>query len=179
MNPSPTTLRYSTPTEWTDERIDWESQTHAKEVQPNACEFLGSGQVTGRLIGGNLNTMWSIWGSEYMPAIRHGDVLLIEDSYKSIATVERLFSFLLLNGVFERVSTILLGKHEKFDDSGTGRTPLEVLREVLGNHEIPIVSGFDSCHTHPMLTLPLGVQITVDFDNGCVEVVEPWLELGT
>ena len=43
-----------------------------------------------RLIGGNLNTMWSIWGSPYMPSIQEGDILLIEDSLKSIATVERL-----------------------------------------------------------------------------------------
>lgn len=166
------------PEAWTDERIDWETQDRAKAVRPNACEFLGAGQVSGRLIGGNLNTMWGIWGSQYMPSIEEGDVLLIEDSLKSIATVERLFSFLKLNGVFERVGAVLLGKHELFDDSGTGRAPLDVLREVLNGHQVPIVNGFDCCHTHPMLTMPLGVGVTVDFDRERVEVVEPWLSGG-
>jgi muramoyltetrapeptide carboxypeptidase len=166
---------YSLPESWTDEMIPWEEQDRPKTVQSNRCAFLGEGTVSGRLIGGNLNTMWSTWGSPYMPTIREGDVLLIEDSLKPIATVERLFVFLKLNGIFDRVSAVLLGKHELFDDGGSGRTPINVLREVLDGQELPVVDGFDCCHTHPMVTMPLGVRITVDFDQEGVEVVEPWL----
>ena len=165
------------PDAWTDEMIPWEEQARAKDLKPNQCEFLGEGAVSGRLIGGNLNTMWSIWGSPYMPTICEGDVLLIEDSLKSIATVERLFSFLHLNGVFDKVAAILLGKHELFDDGGTDRAPIDVLREVLNGQKIPIVNGFDSCHTHPMVTVPLGLRVCVDFDRQQVEVVEPWLRI--
>ena len=167
---------YRLPEQWTDEMIPWEEQDRPKTTQPNTVEFLGEGTVSGRLIGGNLNTMWSIWGSPYMPTIREGDVLLIEDSLKTIATVERLFAFLKLNGIFERVSAVILGKHEKFDDSDTGRTPIDVLREVLNGQQIPIVNGFDCCHTHPMVTVPIGVRVTVDFDREQVEVIEPWLQ---
>ena len=163
------------PDAWTDEMIPWEEQTRAKALSPNPVEFLGDGGVSGRLIGGNLNTMWSIWGSEYMPEICEGDVLLIEDSLKSIATVERLFSFLKLSGVFDKVSAVLLGKHELFDDGGTGRAPIDVLQEVLNGQDLPIVNGFDCCHTHPMLTLPLGLRVSVDFDAQQVEVIEPWV----
>ena len=163
------------PEAWTDEMIPWEEQDRAKNVQPNRCAFHGEGAVSGRLIGGNLNTLWSTWGSPYMPPIEEGDVLLIEDSLKNIATVERLFVFLKLNGIFDRVSAVLLGKHELFDDGGTGRAPIDVLREVLRDQEVPIVDGFDCCHTHPMLTMPLGVEVTVDFDREQVEVTEPWL----
>ena len=106
-----------------------------------------------------------------------GDVLLIEDSLKTIATVERLFAFLSLNGVFERIGAVLLGKHELFDDGGTGRRPIDVLREVLGGRSVPIVDGFDSCHTHPMITVPLGLDVEVDFDRGAVTLLEPWLDL--
>ena len=166
---------YALPPTWTDVMIPWEEQERPKAVRPNDCAFWGSGVVTGRLIGGNLNTMWSIWGSPYMPEIVEGDVLLIEDSLKPIATVERLFAFLKLNGVFDRVSAVLLGKHELFDDKGTGRQPLDVLLEVLDGHALPIVSGFDSCHTHPMLTIPLGVQSRIDFDREEVSVTEPWV----
>jgi len=166
---------YVLPRSWTDEMIPWEEQDRAKTLRPNDCAFLGSGSVSGRLVGGNLNTMWSIWGSPYMPPIREGDVLLIEDSLKPISTVERLFAFLKVNGIFDRVAAVLLGKHELFDDGGSGRSPLDVLREVLDGQELPIVSGFDSCHTHPMLTLPLGLQVTIEFDREEVSVTEPWV----
>jgi muramoyltetrapeptide carboxypeptidase LdcA involved in peptidoglycan recycling len=166
---------YTLPPLWTDEMIPWEEQNRAKALQPNECAFLGTGTISGRLIGGNLNTMWSIWGSPYMPPIREGDILLIEDSLKPISTVERLFAFLKINGVFDRVAAVLLGKHELFDDQGTGRTPLDVLLEVLDGQDVPIVNGFDSCHTHPMLTVPLGLQFTIDFDQGHISISEPWV----
>ena len=131
MSPGATQHTYTLPSAWTDEMIPWEEQDRPKTLQPNQCSFLGRGTISGRLIGGNLNTMWSIWGSPYMPAINEGDILLIEDSLKPISTVERLFAFLKLNGIFDRVSAVLLGKHELFKDGDTGRTPLDVLREVL------------------------------------------------
>ena len=167
--------RYTLPEEWSDERLDWESQERAKRCQPNRCIFHGAGSVEGRIIGGNLNTMWSLWGSPYMPEIREGDILLLEDSYKNIATVERLFMFLRLNGIFDRVSAILLGKHEQFDDQGSGRSPFDVLQEVLDGQLLPIVEGFDACHTHPILTVPLGVRGRIDFDHGQVELIEACL----
>ena len=166
---------YTLPPLWTDEMIPWEEQNRAKALQPNECAFLGTGAISGRLIGGNLNTMWSIWGSPYMPPIREGDILLIEDSLKPISTVERLFAFLKINGVFDRVAAVLLGKHELFDDQRTGRTPLDVLLEVLDGQDVPIVNGFDSCHTHPMLTVPLGLQFTIDFDQDHNSISEPWV----
>ena len=173
-----TRYTYTLPESWSDEMIPWEEQDRPKTLRPNPCAFLGEGSVSGRLIGGNLNTLWCIWGSPYMPAIRDGDVLLIEDSLKHIATVERLFVFLKLNGIFDRVSAILLGKHELFDDGGSGRSPIDVLREVLAGQEVPIVDGFDCCHTHPMMTMPLGVRVTIDFDKEQVKVIEPWLSTG-
>ena len=169
------THTYTPPQFWTDEMIPWEEQDRAKSLRANDCAFFGTGTISGRLIGGNLNTMWSIWGSPFMPPIREGDILLIEDSLKPISTVERLFAFLKINGIFDRVSAVLLGKHELFDDKGSGRSPLEVLLEVLDGQELPIVNGFDSCHTHPMLTVPLGLPITIDFDQERVSIHEPWV----
>ncbi len=110
-----------------------------------------------------------------MPSIEAGDILFIEDSLKNIATVERSFAHLKLSGVFDKVSAILLGKHEGFDAAGSGRQPIDVLLEVLGDQQLPIVNGFDCCHTHPMVTLPLGIEITVNFDAQLISLVEPYL----
>ena len=108
------------------------------------------------MIGGNLNTMEGFFGTEYMPEIKEGDILFIEDSLKDACTIERTFSLLKLAGVFEKVGGIILGKHEKFDDNGTGRKPYEILLEVLGDCQIPFLADFDCCHTHPMFTMPIG-----------------------
>ena len=169
------THKYSMPAVWTDDYVPWETQNVPKPVYSNEWHFLGNGQVRGRLIGGNLNTMAGIWGSCYMPEVNLGDILLIEDSYKSIETVERSFAHLMACGVFDKIGAIVLGKHERFDDNGTNRSPLDVLFEVLNDKDIPILYGFDSCHTHPMLVTPIGVEAQIDFDKQTFKLDSPWL----
>ena len=166
---------YSMPEVWTDIKLDWEAQNSAKPTFPNEWKFFGSGKVNGRIIGGNLNTMAGIWGSKFMPEIKPGDILLIEDSLKGIDAIERSFAHLMACGVFDKISAIILGKHEIFNDKGTGRTPLDVLLEVLNHKHMPILYGFDSCHSHPMLVTPLGVQAAIDFDNKKISLQSQWL----
>ncbi|MBQ2698506.1 MAG: LD-carboxypeptidase, partial [Firmicutes bacterium] len=67
---------------------------------------------------------------------------------------------------------IILGKHEKFDDNGTGRKPYEVLLEVLNGRPVPLLAEFDCCHTHPMLTLPIGCRVELDASNKKVTLLE-------
>ena len=50
------------------------------------------------------------------PTIEHGDILLIEVCTKNAFDVEKNFAMLKLNGVFEKVAGIILGKHELYDD---------------------------------------------------------------
>jgi len=157
---------------WSDEFISWEEQNRCKKARENSLITVTPGKVKGRLIGGNLNTLQGIWGSPYMPEIKDGDILFIEDSLKDPATVERSFSLLKLNGVFDRISGILLGKHELFNDMGTGRKPYEILLEVLDGQKIPFLAEFDSCHTHPMITLPIGCFVELDATNKSVTILD-------
>ena len=165
---------FEPPEYWTEDYIKWETQERSKEIRKNEWITVFDGVVRGRVIGGNLNTIQGIWGSRYMPEIKEGDILFIEDSLKDIATVERSFSFLKINGVFEKISGIILGKHELFDDSRTGRKPYEVLLEVLGERELPFIADFDCCHTHPMLTLPIGCEIELNATDKKVTIIEDW-----
>ncbi len=105
-----------------------------------------------------------------MPKIQQGDILLLEDCLQGIEVVERAFAMLKLNGVFDKVGAIVLGKHELFNHKETGRQPIDVLNEVLNGQSVPILWDFDSCHTHPMLTVPLGATMTIDFDQQTVRV---------
>ena len=161
-----------TPPQWTDEFIDWNSQDKAKKGRVNALVTLHPGSATGTLIGGNLNTMQGIWGTKYFPEITDGTILMIEESLKDAATVERSFSLLKCAGIFERISGLILGKHEKFDDMGTGRQPYEILQEVMGDVDFPVLAEFDCCHTHPMLTVPIGAKVRLDADAQTVTLLE-------
>ena len=157
---------------WTDEYINWETQDRSKVKVPNELITIYEGKVQGRLIGGNLNTMTGIWNTQYMPEIKEGDILFIEDSLKDCATIERSFSLLKLSGVFEKIYGIILGKHELFNDCNTGRKPYEILLEVLGDKKVPFLAEFDCCHMHPMITLPIGCNIELDATNKCISIID-------
>lgn len=163
---------YPMPPVWTDEYLNWSQQDRGKAEYGNHWVTVNPGVCRGRLIGGNLNTMEGFFGTEYMPEIREGDILFIEDSLKDACTIERSFSLLKLAGVLEKVGGILLGKHELFDDNGMGRKPYEILLEVLDGCSVPILAEFDCCHTHPMLTMPIGCQVELDATNKRVTLLE-------
>lgn len=82
-----------------------------------------------------------------------------------------------LNGVFEKVSGIILGKHELFDDLNSGRKPYEVLVEVLENKRLPFIADFDCSHTHPMLTLPIGCEIELNVTEKKIAIIKDWFDI--
>lgn len=156
---------------WTDEQLNWQEQNRSKKSYPNEWICVKEGIATGRLIAGNVMTMLSIWGSPYMPAINRGDIFMIEDCKKTAAIVEKHFSFLKINGVFDKVSGVILGKHEQFDDQGTGLTPYDILLEVIGDLDVPILADFDCCHTHPIVTMPIGATIELNATQKTVRIL--------
>lgn len=167
---------FNKPTAWTDEFINWSEQDRSKEQYTNDWICVNPGICQGRLMGGNLNTMEGFFGTEYMPEIKTGDILFIEDSLKDACTIERSFSLLKLAGVFDKVGGIILGKHEKFDDNETGKRPYQILLEVIGDTNIPILADFDCCHTHPMFTMPIGCKVMLDATNKHVALMEAPLD---
>jgi len=120
--------------------------------------------------------MTGIWQSKYMPEIKEGDILFIEDTAKTASHMEKLFSLLKVSGIFEKVSGIILGKHELFNDQGTGKEPYEIIKEVLDKREIPCLTKFDCGHTHPMFTLPIGSTIELDASNKKISILKNWIE---
>ena len=149
------------PDEWTDETIHFHEK-HKYHMRKNALRTLRGGVAEGRLLPCNLNTLDGIWGSPYMPEILPGDILLLEDTKKDIETTERSYSHLKLCGVFDKIGGLLIGKHIKHDDEGSGLTDSDVFLEVAGTFDFPVLAEFDCSHAAPMLTLPVGAQVRLD-----------------
>ncbi len=171
------TIPYSieNPRVWTDEFIDWEKQDQVKADVPNKLITVNEGVASGRLIAGNLNTMSGIFGTEYMPEIKKGDILLIEDCLKDASSIERSFAHFKIAGIFDKIGGLILGKHEQFDHRGTKRKPYEILMEVIGERDYPILAEYDCCHTHPMITLPVGAKVKLDATKQNLTIEEKYL----
>lgn len=165
MNNNLENYEYKKSNNWSDELINWENYKRPKKLYENEWKIEIGGTFQGRLIGGNLNTMMGIWGTEYMPEIKKGDILYIEDTMKNPMILEREFALLKNSNVFEKISGIIMGKHEQYDDLDTNKRPAEVLLEILADKKIPFLSEFDSCHTHPIMPLLIGKTYKIDVNN--------------
>ena len=165
------------PTYWSDEPVNWLEKTTEKKLSKNEWVTGQDGIAEGRLIGGNVNAMYGFIGSPYFPEIKQGDLLLLEDCMKTASVVEKNFAMLKVNGIFNKVSGIILGKHEQFDDLGTGKQPLDLLMEQLDGIDIPVLADFDTCHTHPMHPLAIGKKLRLNASEKRVQCIENWLEL--
>ena len=119
--------------------------------------------------------MYGFIGTPYFPKIVEGDILLVEDCLKNAAVVEKNFAMLKLHGIFNKVSGIILGKHECYDDLGTGRQPYHILLEQLDGIKIPILAEVDICHTHPMHPIAIGKRVRIDATAKKIYCLERWL----
>lgn len=162
------------PTFWSDEPVNWLEKTTEKTLYPNEWKTVIPGNVEGRLIGGNVNAMYGFIGTPYFPEIKHGDILLIEDCMKNASIVEKNFAMLKLHGVFDRVGGIILGKHEQYEDLGTGKKPYDLLLEQLDGHQIPVLADFDICHTHPMHPIAIGKKVRLNATEKKVYCIQKW-----
>lgn len=159
----------SAPQAWSDDHTNWETFEAPKHLHPNHWRYTQTPQLAGRIIGGNLNTMTGFLASPYFPKFNGADLLFIEDAEKDAATIERSFAMLKNAGIFDQVRGVILGKHALFDDGGTNRRPIDILLEVLNGQPIPVIYDYDSCHTVPMMTTPIGAWAQFDAEAQTVK----------
>jgi muramoyltetrapeptide carboxypeptidase len=160
------------PDEWTEEMLDWSTQDRPKKMQPNSgWNCIRKGKAHGKLIGGNLNTMSGIIASEYFPNL-NGAILFIEDSFKDMATQERSLSMLKVSGVLDEIAGLIVGKHEHFQDSNAPFTFEELLLEIIGDRDMPILANVDIGHTFPSHVFPIGIKAEINADAGMITFLE-------
>ncbi len=169
------------PSRWSWKDRDWNDggpwKTEPREWEPNpGWRGLREGRVRAPVLVANTGTLVSNAGTDVFPTL-DGWVLLIEDLEAPMSRLERNWRHLERLGVFDRIAGLIVGKPEKFRDEGAPFSMDELLLEIVGSRAMPIVAGFDCSHTHPMITLAQGRELTVSVEAGRVEVVAhgPWV----
>lgn len=156
---------YPMPPYWTEDSVGLEETGVQCTAMENRWICVRKGKKRGRLIGGNLDTLYGIWGSEYMPEIRQGDILFLEENRGTPEKTERALSHLKLCGVFEKIGGLVLGKSADYRPGRSGEKFYEPAMEILGGYDFPVLAEFDCAHTKPMHTLPIGCTVELDADK--------------
>lgn len=146
---------------WTDAAP---SDDRPRPMWPNpGWTWLRPGAASGPLIGGNLQALRSLAGTEYWPSF-DGAILFLEEvklQSSELHAIDDALTHLQLLGVFGRLAGLVVGKVH-----GLSAEEHRQLDALLLHHrqplDYPILTRVDLGHTDPRLTLPLGVRASLD-----------------
>ena len=133
--------------------------------------ILRPGEVTGRLVGGNLCTLNLLQGTGHMPSLE-SSVLFIEDDCLSFPeNFDRDLTSLSQQAGFDGVQAVLIGRFQAEVDMT--RTKLQHI--VDSNQRlrgVPVIANLDFGHTDPILTIPVGARawVTATHEHCTLEI---------
>ncbi len=142
----------------------WGTWTSRKNYKTKPWVVLQEGKAEGVLIGGNLGTFYLLQGTEYQPSFDTKFILAIEDDdeagkYTAREFSRRLESILQLPNVRSNLQGVIIGRFQPDGKVSEVDIVNIVISKQLG--EIPVICGVDFGHTLPMLTLPIGGNVTM------------------
>jgi muramoyltetrapeptide carboxypeptidase len=154
-----------------------EERASGFEMEMRGVETLhGSknGQATGRLLGGCLTLVSALMGTDYDLDTRDS-ILFLEDSDAKHYQIDRMLEQLRLGGKLDGIRALIFGEMINCSQPGEKDSRLQdLLREITADLNVPVLFGLKSGHTSGgNLTLPLGVQATLDLPANTLRIDEP------
>jgi muramoyltetrapeptide carboxypeptidase len=148
------------------------------ELRPrHTLRTIRPGQARGALIGGNLSLIAATMGTPFEIDTR-GKIVFIEDVGEQPYSIDRMLTNLRLAGKLQAAAGVIFGecndcRPRDFQPSFASTLSLgEILDQILGGLNVPVLSGLTIGHTADQLTLPLGVMATLDATRGELTIEE-------
>ncbi len=158
------------------EKVFWDLITKpmSGQVLKNPSDMphaiLSEGQGQGPLVGGCFSLFNNLMGTPYFPDVS-GGIMVLEDIGENAQHLDRMLSQFKMAGFFhgeERISGLMLGQFidtwEKADEDDFLLE--ELVHDIIGKVDFPIVSSVAYGHGMRKMTLPLGANATLNGGDG-------------
>ena len=131
------------------------------EIQLSSGRTIKPGVATGEICGGNLTMLCHLVGTPFAPDFEN-KILFLEDRAEAPYRIDRMLVHMELAGCFRGLSGIILGA---FEECGPTEDVIKIIVEIFEKYPIPILAGLDAGHGSHNLTIPLGIEATLDADR--------------
>ena len=161
---------------WTEEFLNWEGQEDLqrprKRQGSDGWSWLRAGRAEGVLVGGGLESLQHLRGTEHWPDLA-GKILFLETSEEkpSPAAVDAILMDYENMGVLESLSGVLFGRPMKYSEAEK-KALREVILERTRSYAFPVVADMDFGHTAPRFVLPVGCTARIDSSSESFEILE-------
>jgi muramoyltetrapeptide carboxypeptidase len=134
------------------------------------------GTVSGALLGGNLTALVSLMGTPFQPEFLD-TILFLEDIDERHDILDRWFTTLYVSGSLAKTSGIAFGDFERCSTKGAKN--MLSLQDLYGDRlkelQKPSCFGLPFGQSRETITLPLGIQATLDSARAHMQFMEPVL----
>jgi muramoyltetrapeptide carboxypeptidase LdcA involved in peptidoglycan recycling len=154
---------------WSDDA--WYADQEARTFVPNAGYLvINEGEAEGTLLGGHLNTLGLLHGTDYMPDLEGSIVLIEADEETKAQHFDRELQSLLHQPGFADVQGLIIGRFQR-ESSIDDATLIEIVRSKRELAHLPVVGNASFGHTTPQFTFPVGGRGTLRAVQGQAEFV--------
>jgi len=141
--------------------LDSVSSGKKLEIELSGGRTVKSGVATGKVCGGNLTILCHLIGTPFAPSYKNR-ILFLEDRGEAPYRIDRMLVHMKLAGCFRKVAGIILGS---FEECGPIEDIIEIMADIFEDFPIPVLAGFEAGHGKHNLTIPLGIEATLDADK--------------
>ena len=143
-------------------------------VEPNKLKptILKSGKAIGPLWGGNMCLLVNRLGTKNQLNTDRV-ILFIEDVDENLYAFDRMLFHMKEAGMLENIRGLIVGELTEMKDEiiPFGKTTDEIILDVCGDLNIPIVTNFPCGHGNYQATLPISLPVELRADNNFVELL--------
>ena len=128
--------------------------------------ILNSSKAEGPLWGGNMCLLINRLGTPDQ-LDTDGAILFIEDIDEYLYAFDRMLVHMKKAGMFENIKGLIIGElvDMKDYDDPFGKSTDEIVMDVCGNLDIPIISNFPCGHGAYQATLPISIPVQLDAES--------------
>lgn len=168
---------------WTSDYLPWdvaENNKTLRQMTPEAHGYevlQGTGKVEGQLLGGCIEVLDWLRGTELWPSLEEwtGKLLFLETSEDkpSPDAVTFMLRALWATGIINVIGGIILAKpqgevyYEEYK---------EIFKEVIGTQcgrpDLPILYNVNFGHASPIMVMPMGARAEIDCDQKTFTILE-------
>lgn len=137
---------------------------------------INKGSAKGKIIGGNLTTLVNLIGSDYLPKNPtdwQKTIMFVEEIGEEIYKIDRMLSQLQKAKILSNISGFVFGLCTDCNIGNMNSISLEeTLYKYFKDLKIPVFSGSMIGHGDQVFTIPIGVSVEINADNGTIKMLE-------
>jgi len=141
------------------------------------------GRAEGRLIGGVINRIALVQATRFAVPLERfdGAVLFWEEMGGLASYVWSYLHVLRHSGILDRISGMVVGVPRDISGLETpdaSPTLAEIVLDVLGDRDIPVLGNVEIGHAGANLPMPVGIRVSLDAQHRTLALLEPAVRAG-